>query len=250
MLEVRSDQLQCTSDEVLAFFAKAMGIALTSEESQEVEDRTEGWIAGLQLVAISMRGHTDTTAILRELHGSQRYILDYLTDEVLRQQPTTLHTFLLRTSILERLCASSCDSVLQQTGSQQLLEQLEQANLFVVPLDERRQWYRYHALFAEALRYRLEQTEGEVVSALHLHASQWFAAQGNLSEAVRHASCARNWQRVADLIEPVFAFIWSSSEHAMVRRWLEQTRLRSYAHGLASAWSTPEYCTWLSHIAL
>ena len=222
MLEVRADQLQCTSEEVLAFFAKAMGIALTSEESREVEDRTEGWIAGLQLVALSMRGNTDTTAILRELHGSQRYILDYLTDEVLRQQPATLQSFLLRTSILERLCAPLCDSVMQQSGSQQQLEQLEQANLFVVPLDERRQWYRYHALFAEVLRYRLEQTEGEVVSALHLRASQWFAAQGNLSEAVRHAFCARNWQRVADLIESVYAFIWGSSEHAMVRRWLEQ----------------------------
>ncbi|MGZ3647337.1 MAG: hypothetical protein ACXVCM_26190 [Ktedonobacteraceae bacterium] len=203
MLEVRSDQLQCTTEEVLAFFAKAMGIALTSEESQEVEDRTEGWIAGLQLVALSMRGHTDTTPILRELHGSQRYILDYLTDEVLRQQAGTLQTFLLRTSILERLCAPLCDSVMQQSGSQQLLEQLEQAHLFVVPLDERRQWYRYHALFAEALPYRLGQMEGEVVSALHLHASQWYVAQGNFSEAVRHAFCARNWQRVADLIEPV-----------------------------------------------
>ncbi|MGZ6367024.1 MAG: hypothetical protein ACXWPS_13785 [Ktedonobacteraceae bacterium] len=150
-----------------------------------------------------MRGQTDTTSILRELHGSQRYILDYLTDEVLRQQAGTQQTFLLRTSILERLCAPLCDSVMQQSGNQQLLEQLEQAHLFVVPLDERRQWYRYHALFAEALPYRLGQMEGEVVSALHMHASQWFAEQGNFSEAVRHAFCARNWQRVADLIEPV-----------------------------------------------
>jgi len=222
VLEVRTEQFRCTSEEALAFFTQAMGIALTSEEAREVEARMEGWIAGLQLLALSMRGRVDPTALLHELHGSQRYILDYLTDEVLRKQPTALQTFLLRTSILERLCAPLCDSVMEQSGSQQLLEQLEQANLFVVSLDERRQWYRYHALFAKALRYRLEQTEGEAVAALHLRASQWYAQQGNLHEAVHHAVSARDWQRVADLIEPVHAVVWSSSEHALLRRWLEQ----------------------------
>ena len=222
VLEVRTEQFRCTSEEALAFFTQAMGIALTSEESQEVEIRTEGWIAGLQLLALSMRGRPDPIAILHELHGSQRYILDYLTDEVLRQQPTALQTFLLRTSILERLYAPLCDSVMEQSGSQQLLEKLEKANLFIESLDERHQWYRYHALFAEALRYRLEQTEGEAVSALHLRASQWYAEQRDLYEAVRHAVSARDWQRAADLIEPIYAVIWSSSEHAMLRRWLEQ----------------------------
>ena len=110
MLEVRAEQLRCTSEEVLAFFTQAMGMTLTSEEIQEVEARTEGWMAGLQLLALSMRGCTDPTAVLRELDGSHRYILDYLTDEVLGQQPTDLQTFLLRTSILERLCASLCNT--------------------------------------------------------------------------------------------------------------------------------------------
>jgi LuxR family maltose regulon positive regulatory protein len=111
VFEVWAGQLRCTSEEALAFFARAMGITLTSEEIQEVEARTEGWMAGLQLLALSMRGRTDPTAILHELNGSHRFILDYLTDEVLRQQPPALQTFLLRTSILERLCAPLCDSV-------------------------------------------------------------------------------------------------------------------------------------------
>ena len=222
VFEVRTEQLRCTSEEALAFFTRAMRVTLTIEEIRKVEVRTEGWIAGLQLLALSLRGRTDPSALLAEVHGTHRYILDYLTDEVLRQQPAALQTFLLRTSILERLCAPLCDRVMGQSGSQLVLEHLEQANLFVVALDERRQWYRYHALFAEALRYRLQQADGEAVAALHLRASQWYAQQGNLNEAVRHATSAGDWQRVADLIEPAHAVIWSSHEHAMVRRWLEQ----------------------------
>ena len=222
VLEVRTEQLRCTSEEALAFFTQAMRIPLTSEEIREIEVRTEGWLAGLQLLALSMRGHTDPSVLLAKVHGTHRYILDYLTDEVLRQQPAALQSFLLRTSILERLCASLCDRVMGQSGSQLVLEHLEQANLFVVALDERRQWYRYHALFAETLRYRLQQAEGEAVAALHLRASQWYAQQGNLYEAVRHAVSAGDWQRVADLIEPAQAVIWSSHEHATLRGWLEQ----------------------------
>src|SRR5712692_3425905 len=222
VLEVRTEQLRCTSEEALAFFTQAMRIPLTSEEIREVEVRTEGWMAGLQLLALSMRGRTDPSVLLAEVKGTHRYILDYLTDEVLRQQPIAVQTFLLRTSILERLCASLCDRVMGQSGSQLVLEHLEQANLFVVALDEHRQWCRYHALFAETLRYRLQQTEGEAVTALHLRASQWYAQQGNLHEALRHAVSAGDWQRVADLIEPAQAVIWSSHEHALLRRWLEQ----------------------------
>lgn len=229
VFEVRTEQLRCTTEEALAFFTQAMRMTLMSEEIREVEVRTEGWMAGLQLLALSMRGRTDPSVLLAEVHGTHRYILDYLTDEVLRQQPTALQTFLLRTSILERLCASLCDRLMGQSGSQLVLEHLEQANLFVVALDERRQWYRYHTLFAEALRYRLQQTEGEAVAALHLRASQWYAEQGNLHEAVRHAVSAGDWKRVADLIEPARAVIWSSHEHATLRRWLEQSPCRGSA---------------------
>ena len=160
--------------------------------------------------------------MLDEVSGSQRYILDYLMEEVLRRQPLPVQTFLLHTSILERLSASLCDAVTQQKDSQEMLEFLERANVFVVPLDGHRRWYRYHALFAEALRSRLEQTEGEAVAALHLRASHWYARQGYLNEAVRHAISAGDWPRAADLIEQEYAFIWGNSEHAMLRRWLEK----------------------------
>jgi ATP/maltotriose-dependent transcriptional regulator MalT/transcriptional regulator with XRE-family HTH domain len=185
VFEVRTEQLRCTSEEALAFFTQAMRIPLTSEEIREVEIRTEGWLAGLQLLALSMRGRTDPSVLLADVHGTHHYILDYLTDEVLRQQPAALQTFLLRTSILERHCAPLCDRVMGQSGSQLVLEHLEQANLFVVALDGQRQWYRYHALFAETLRYRLQQAEGEAVAALAK--SLAYHALGDIVPAIQSA---------------------------------------------------------------
>ena len=221
MLEVRTHQLRCTPEEATAFFTQVMNLHLPTDFIQEVTARTEGWLVGLHLLGLSLQGHTAPTDLLEEVSGSQHYILEYLFEEVLRRLPPSVQTFLVRTSILERLSASLCDALLEQTGSQQMLEFLERANLFVVPLDGPRRWYRYHALFAQALRYRLEQTEGEALCALHLRASRWYAAQGYFSEAVRHAISAGDWPWAADLIEQAYAFIWGSSEHAMVRRWLE-----------------------------
>jgi LuxR family maltose regulon positive regulatory protein len=200
VLEVRTNQLRCTQEEVMAFLKEVMGIQLPKDIIQEVTARTEGWLVGLQLLGLSLQGYTDPADLLDEVSGSQRYILDYLMEEVLRRQPPAMQTFLLRTSILERLSASLCNAVLKRIGSQKMLEFLERANVFVVPLDGQRHWYRYHALFAEALRSRLEQTEGEAVSALHLRASRWYAEQGYVSEAIRHAISARDWPRAADLI--------------------------------------------------
>src|SRR6266571_4124590 len=201
VLEVRTNQLRCTP---------------------------EGWLVGLHLLGLSLQGYTDPADLLDEVSGSQRYILDYLMEEVLRRQPPPVQTFLLHTSLLERLSAPLCDAVLQQTGSQETLEFLERANVFVVPLDGQRRWFRYHALFAEALRSRLEQTEGEVISTLHLRASRWYAEQGSRTSAARHAISAQDWPRVADLIEQESASIWGHSEHAMVGRWLydAETALR------------------------
>ncbi len=168
VLELRIDQLRFTSQEAGAFLTKAMGLSLEAETLQAVETRTEGWIASLQLAALSLRGQTDPTDLLARLRGDHRYILDYLTDEVLRQQRTAIQHFLHATSILERLSASLCDAIMQQSGSQEMLEELERANLFVVSLDSQRRWYRYHALFAEALRYRLQQLDGVDITLLHL----------------------------------------------------------------------------------
>jgi LuxR family maltose regulon positive regulatory protein len=147
---------------------------------------------------------------------------DYLIEEVMGRQSSTVQTFLLHTSILEQLSASLCDAVLKRTDSQKRLEFLERANVFVVPLDGQRRWYRYHALFAEALRSQHEQTEEKSVSTLHLRASRWYAEQGYLTEAARHAISARDWGRAADLIEREYTTIWANNEHALVRHWLEK----------------------------
>jgi len=256
VLEVRTDQLRCTTQEAAAFLEAVMGITLSEKDAQEVTARTEGWLVGLQMLGLSLQGHDDPGTVLDLLSGSQRYILDYLTDEVLQRQPATLQTFLLRTSILERLSGPLCDAVLQQSRSEQVLEQLERANLFVVSLDVERRWYRYHHLFAEALRYRLERTEQENVPSLHLRASQWYAKLGQTTEAVQHALQARAWELAVNLIEPVTrTFSWRRRELPLLWRWLEQlpaevvrSRPRlclAYASILHLAARTKEISPWL-----
>ncbi len=219
---MRTNQLRCTDKEVMAFFKEVMSFPLPADIIQEVTARTEGWLVGLQLLGLSLQRHTNPTDLLDEVNGSQRYILDYLMEEVLRRLPLSVQTFLLRTSILERLSAPLCDAMLELRGSQECLEFLERANVFVVPLDGQRRWYRYHGLFAQALRSRLEQTEGQAVSALHLRASRWYAEQGFLTEAIRHAMSAHDWPRAADLIQQEYTSVWCNHEHAMVRGWLEK----------------------------
>ena len=221
LLEVRTDQLRCNPDEVMAFLKKSARIQLSQDMVEEVATRTEGWLVGLQLLGLSLQGHADPGDLLEEVSGSQRYIFDYLIEEVFQSQSASVQTFLLYTSILKRLSAPLCDAILQQSGSQQMLEQLERANLFVVSLDTQRRWYRYHALFTEALRHRLEQTQPAFVPILHHRASQWYAQHGRLNEAISHAITAQEWQWAADLIEQVYTLIWGNSEHAMLRRWLE-----------------------------
>ena len=222
VLEIRTDQLRGTSQEGGTFLREVMGIELTNTALQRIVAHAEGWLAGLQLLGLSLQGRRDPNAVLTDLHGSQRYTLDYLTEEVLGQQPADVQAFLLRTSLLERMSAPLCDALMEQAGSQQMLEYLERANLFVVALDAERRWYRYHALFAEALRYRLEQIDPGGISELYLRASEWYAGQGNIDEAVWYALQAQAWQKAADLIEQVpYALSWGISDHARLRHWLE-----------------------------
>ncbi|HEX6554834.1 MAG TPA: LuxR C-terminal-related transcriptional regulator [Ktedonobacteraceae bacterium] len=221
--EIRTDQLRCTEEESSTFLQEVMRIELPSSVLGEVTRRTEGWMAGLQLLGLSLQAHTDPTAVLDELRGSQRYILDYLTEEVLRQQPEPMQQFLLSTSISERLNASLCDAIMEQGGSQQMLEELERANLFVASLDEYRHWYRYHGLFAEALRYRLEVSQAALVPTLHLRASAWYEQQEDYDEAVRHALQARDFERAAGLIERVaFMLSYRGSDPVPLLPWLRQ----------------------------
>ena len=201
MLEVRADQLRCTAEETKTFLKEVMNTHLPDRLVQEVTTRTEGWLVGLQLLGLSLPDRVHPEQLLQEMSGDQRYILDYLTEVVLQQQPPEVQTFLLSTCILERLTAPLCEAVLQQTGSQHLLQRLEQANLFVVSLDSKREWYRYHALFAEALHYQLEQTQPDLMLTLHHRASLWYAKHGQSTQAILHAVHAKAWDLVADLIE-------------------------------------------------
>ncbi|HWS84597.1 MAG TPA: AAA family ATPase, partial [Ktedonobacteraceae bacterium] len=211
-LEVRTDQLRCTAEEVKAFFREVMDIQMPEETIQQVTLRTEGWLVGLHLLGLSLRQSANPATLLQEVSGEQCYILDYLTEVVLGRQPQEVQTFLLSTSILEQLSASLCNAVMQQTNSQEMLRQLEQANLFVVSLDSKRQWYRYHALFAEALRYRLEQMQPDLVPSLHHRASLWYAEHDQITQAILYAFNAQEWQWAADLIErlPLLSFTWGA----------------------------------------
>src|SRR6266852_2605358 len=178
VLEIRTEQLRCTTEETKAFFKEAKGIHLPDETIKAVNARTEGWLVGLQLLAFSLQAGANPATLLQETSGEQRYILDYLTEVVLGRQLQEVQTFLLSTCMLQRLTASLCDALTQHTDSQQMLQRLEQANLFVVALDSKRQWYRYHALFAEALYCQLEQTQPDLVLILHHRASRWYAQHG------------------------------------------------------------------------
>lgn len=227
MLEVHANQLRCTVEETGAFFQEVMGTTLPDDTIQDVTTRTEGWLVGLQLLGLSLQGHINPANLLEEMSGDQRYILDYLTEEVLNRQSQEVQTFLLSTCILQRFNASLCEFITQQHDSQQILKWLEQANLFVVSLDDKHDWYRYHALFAEALHYQLEQTHGDLVPTLHHRASIWYAEHHYTTEAILHAFSARQWQLAADLIErmpSMMSLTWGVAEHELVilRQWLEQ----------------------------
>ena len=210
LTELRAADLRFTPAEAAEFLNQVMGLNLSAEDIAALETRTEGWIAGLQLAAISMQGHQDAASFIKSFTGSHHFVLDYLVEEVLQQQPESVQTFLLRTSILDRLCGPLCDAVLRVSSAsgQETLEYLERANLFIVPLDNERRWYRYHHLFAELLRQRLHQSdasptgeEGGSVAELHRRASQWYEDNGLEIEAFHHAAAANDIERAERLIE-------------------------------------------------
>ena len=207
LTELRVRELRFTVAEIADFFNQVLGKQLAPTDLLALEARTEGWIAGLQLAALSMQGHPDTSEFIRSFTGSHHFVLDYLVTEVLQQQPEQIQDFLLRTSILERMCGSLCAAVIgsdDQTSGQQMLEQLEAANLFIVPLDNQRHWYRYHHLFAELLRQRLKMRMNdhpERFFALHVRASSWYETQGLIVEAFQHAVAAGAIDRAARLVE-------------------------------------------------
>jgi len=220
LVEVRTDTLRLDETEVGTFLRVVSGLDLPSEAIVALERRTEGWIAGLQLAALSLQGRTDIPAFLAAFTGSHRFVLDYLSEEVLARQSASIQSFLLRTSILDRLCGSLCEAVTGEVGGQAMLEALERANLFVVPLDEERRWYRYHHLFAELLKSRLEQAEPALLPDLHRRASAWYERQGLLLEAVQHALSARDVELAARFMEQVAPLLMAQGRPRPLLDWL------------------------------
>ena len=212
--ELRIEDLRFSVEETTEFLNSFMGLALSREDVVALDERTEGWIVGLQMAALSMQGREDKSEFISAFTGSHRFILDYLAGEVLDRQPAELREFLLKTSIFDRLTGSLCDAVLCRSDSQSTLKQLEEANLFLIPLDDERRWYRYHHLFADILLGKLPQQFPNQMYELHRRASQWYARYGMLSEAANHAFMSGDIEYVAQLIEEnALTVITIFSEH-------------------------------------
>jgi LuxR family maltose regulon positive regulatory protein len=221
LTELRAADLRFTPSEAADFLNQMMGLNLSEEDIAALETRTEGWIAGLQLAAISMQGHQDTASFIKSFTGSHHFVLDYLVEEVLGQQSESIQTFLLCTSILDRLCGPLCDAVLgsPSASGQKTLEYLEHANLFIVPLDAERRWYRYHHLFGDLLRQRLGKPQE--FAEFHLRASQWHAAKGDLGAAFHHAITAGDFVRAAGLAEAAWQEMEESFQTAAWLGWVK-----------------------------
>ena len=213
--------LRFTPDEVAGFLNEAMGLDLSAGDISALEERTEGWIAGLQLAALSMQGREDIPGFIAAFAGSHRYVLDYLAEEVLRKQPEGVQNFLLQTAVLDRLSGPLCDAVTGRGDGQAMLEKLERANLFLIPLDDERRWFRYHHLFSEFLYKNLHQTRSELVPELHRRAREWFEREGTAAEAVSHALAAGDSERAANLVERIARVTLRRGELSKLRRWLE-----------------------------
>ena len=242
LTELHAADLRFTLNEAAAYFNEMMALNLSAEHVAALEQRTEGWIVGMQLAALalqgtlSLQGQENRTSFIRAFSGSQRYVLDYLTEEVLIRQPKEIQEFLLQTAILDRLTGSLCDAVRfgpaktpstlagtavrQGRESQQVLEALEAANLFLVPLDEERRWYRYHHLFADILRQRLEREKGNLVPKLHRRASEWYEREGLITEAVGHALICGDFERVAYLIQEAGWATFTRGEMTTILGWI------------------------------
>jgi len=199
--EFRAGDLSFTAEETAAFIRDITGKTLVESDLATLESRTEGWIAGIKMAVLSLQGKKDISGYIKAFSGTNRYILDYLAEEVLDQQPPDIKQFLIETSILENLSGPLCDTITERSDSQNKLHQLELANLFISPLDDERHWYRYHQLFATILRHQLAKEVPEKEQLLHLRASEWYEKEGITTEAVNHALLGNDTERAAMLVE-------------------------------------------------
>jgi LuxR family maltose regulon positive regulatory protein len=235
LVDIRADHLRFTRNEIVEFLNGVVGLNLSGEEITAMEARTEGWIAGLQLAAISMQGIDDIHSFVSAFTGSHYYIMDYLTEEVLKHQSEQVRLFLLQSSILGPMCGSLIEAVvdpgvIEETNAQGMLGDLERMNLFLVPLDNERRWYRYHHLFAEVLSRRLEQLYPQLPAELHQRASQWFEQNGFIPEAIQHSLAAGNQARTAQLIEQNGVLLLIRGEVTTLLQWIEAIEPYSQSH--------------------
>lgn len=233
LTDIHADDLRFLGQEARDFLQQTMGLDLGETAVSTLESRTEGWVAGLQLAVMSLRGYENPEAHISSFTGSDRLVTDYLLSEVLSHQSVAMQRFLLHTSIFERFDAALCDHLLNQSGSQQMLDTLEQINLFLIPLDNQRRWYRYHHLFADLLRDRLKRDVAETeIAALHHRAADWFLAQAQRADAIRHTLQANDFDRAAQLIAATPAsMLWAQSGAGLIRQWgrvLPQSAIRRH----------------------
>jgi len=235
IVEIRADQLRFTRDEIDTFLSKVMTLELSIADITALQVRTEGWIAGIQLAALSMQSCEDIHAFITTFAGSHHYIIDYLTEEVLKRLPEKTSTFLLRTSILSRMCGSLCDAIVEpdpndQVNGQEILEELERKNLFLVSLDDKRYWYRYHHLFSDMLNRYLENLHPHLPAKLHKRASQWFEQNGYIPEAIDHALMAGDQDQATKLIEQNGVLLLIRGEVMAVLKWIAVVEPYSQTH--------------------
>jgi LuxR family maltose regulon positive regulatory protein len=221
LLELRARDLRFTADEAATYLTDVHGLTLGPDDVAALEARTEGWAAALQLAALSMQGRDDVGGFVAGFAGTDRFVVDYLVDEVLSRQSDDVRDFLLRTSMLDRLCGDLCDAVLETSASATVLDSLDRANLFVVPLDDERRWYRYHHLFADVLRAHVRADGTADLPALHLRASHWYADAGEPVASVRHALAAGDVDFAADVVEAATPGLRRGRQEAILRRWAD-----------------------------
>ena len=221
LVEVRAADLRFTPAEAASYLNEVVGLDLRDADVAALEGRTEGWIAALQLAALSLQGRDDAAGCIAGVAGDDRYDVDYLVEEVLARQPDDVRRFLLQTSILDRLTGPLCDAVTGAADGKVVLDLLERSNLFVVPLDDSRQWYRYHHLFADVLRAHLVEERPDEVAGLHRRASQWYDVDGETEAAVRHALAAGDVEAAADLVEGAVLGFLRDRREATARRWID-----------------------------
>jgi LuxR family maltose regulon positive regulatory protein len=221
LVEIRAAELRFTPEEAAAYLNERMSLQLTAQDVATLEGRTEGWIAALQLAALSMQGRDDAAGFIASFAGDDRFVIDYLVEEVLQRQTQDVQVFLMQTSVLDQLSGPLCDAVTGQAGGKAMLGALDRGNLFLVPLDDSRRWYRYHHLFADVLRMRLLDEQPDVVRLLHQRASRWYEQHGRRAEAIRHAMAGEDFERAADLIELAMPAMFRSRQETTLRSWLD-----------------------------